>query len=313
MTQEAGSVSIVIPVYNGAQSLPELVRRIHKAMDPTGLIFEILLINDGSRDDSWGIISKLAKADQAIRGFDLLRNYGQHNALLIGIRAAAYDIIVTLDDDLQHPPEEIPLLLARIMHGCSLVYGTPEQLRHNIGRNLASRVIKSLMRHLMGMKSMTETSPFRAFRTDLRKAFNGYNGPFVDIDALLGWATAKVDCVVVHFDERHHGASAYNFSRLINHTLNMVTNFSVVPLRLANYLGLLSALFGILVLVYVIGRYFIQDINIPGFAFLGSIIAIFAGVQLFSLGIIGEYIIRIHFRTMGKPAAVVREETGQGV
>jgi len=304
------SVSIVIPVYHGEQTLSELTSRIAAVLQPLEYKFEIILVNDGSKDHSWETICKLASEHSWIRGFDLMQNYGQHNALLIGVRAALYENVVTMDDDLQHPPEEIPALLNVLSETCFIAYGMPRELRHSLLRNLSARGTKFLLHRFMGMKSMTDTSPFRAFHTELRDAFSVYNGPYVDIDALLIWATDRRCAIQLNFDRRHSGASSYTLKKLIEHTLNMVVDFSVIPLRLADYIGFALTLFGVFILGKVLVGYFFLGGSIPGFPFLASIISIFSGAQLFSLGIIGEYVIRIHFRIMGKPTAVIRRQAG---
>lgn len=237
-----------------------------------------------------------------------MRNYGQHNALLAGIREAQYSVIVTMDDDLQNPPEEIPLLLAKLHEGYDVVYGTPAREQHGPWRDLASRVTKLVLQSAMGAETARKVSAFRVFRTQVREAFANYQGPFVSIDVLLTWGTTRFAAVSVRHDPRRIGKSNYTFRKLVTHALNMMTGFSVLPLQLASLMGFCFALFGLLVLVYVLGRYLIQGGSVPGFPFLASTIAIFSGVQLLSLGIIGEYLSRMHFRIMEKPTYVIRQQ-----
>jgi undecaprenyl-phosphate 4-deoxy-4-formamido-L-arabinose transferase len=142
----------------------------------------------------------------------------------------------------------------------------------------------------------------------VREAFANYQGPFVSIDVLLTWGTTRFAAVSVRHDPRRIGKSNYTFRKLVTHALNMMTGFSVLPLQLASLMGFCLALFGLLVLVYVLGRYLIQGGSVPGFPFLASTIAIFSGVQLLSLGIIGEYLSRMHFRIMEKPTYVIRQQ-----
>src|SRR5262245_33393616 len=139
------SVSVVIPVYNGSATVPALIDRLRAALQQMGGRYEIILVNDGSRDSSWATIESLAQRYPEIGGIDLMRNYGQHNALLCGIRHSQHEVIVTLDDDLQQPPEEIPRLLAKLREGFDVVYGTPEQEQHGFWRNLSSRVTKAAL------------------------------------------------------------------------------------------------------------------------------------------------------------------------
>jgi undecaprenyl-phosphate 4-deoxy-4-formamido-L-arabinose transferase len=304
-------LSVVIPVYNSAEILPDLVARLEAALETAAPASEVVLVNDGSRDGSWGVIQELARRNRRVRGLDLMRNYGQHNALLCGIRAAAGAAIVTMDDDLQNPPEEIPRLLAALTPGVDVVYGTPEREQHGFLRNLASRVTKSVLQGTLGAGAATapDVSAFRCFRTQLREAFAQYANPYVSIDVLLTWATSRFAAVSVRHQPRQSGRSNYTFRALVRHTLNMVTGFSVRPLKLASLIGFGATLFGFGVLVWVVGRYLIQGTTVPGFPFLASVIAIFSGAQLFTLGIIGEYLARMHFRMMSRPVYAVREST----
>jgi undecaprenyl-phosphate 4-deoxy-4-formamido-L-arabinose transferase len=230
------------------------------------------------------------------------------------VRAARFDTVVTLDDDLQNPPEEIPTLLAKLEDGLDVVYGKPRELHHGVWRNMASLITKRVLQGAMGAETARHVSAFRAFRTSLRQAFASYRSPFVSIDVLLTWGTTRFAAVPVRHDARAAGVSNYTLRKLMVHALNMVTGFSTWPLQAASFLGLASAALGVLVLVFVVGRYFLdpRTRQVPGFAFLACVIAIFAGAQLFALGVIGEYLARLHFRTMDRPTYTVRQQTGAG-
>jgi undecaprenyl-phosphate 4-deoxy-4-formamido-L-arabinose transferase len=256
------------------------------------------------------VVKTLAAQHPFIKGINLLRNYGQHNALLCGIREAQYEIIVTIDDDLQHPPEEIPQLVAELQKGFDVVYGKPIQEEHGIWRDFASQITKLALQSSMGVKSARNVSPFRAFRSKVRDAFYSYQGPFPNIDVLLTWGTTHFSALSVQHEVRQIGKSNYNFSKLVAHAMNMVTGFSVLPLQLASFIGVLFTLFGVGVFIYVMTRYILQggDVPVQGFTFLASIISIFSGAQLFALGIIGEYLARMHFRIMERPTYVVESK-----
>ena len=298
-------MSVVVPVYNSEGTLVELVARIDAVLRPLGR-FEIVLVNDGSRDGSAHVVAELVGARPEVVGIELMRNYGQHNALLAGIRAARYDVIVTIDDDLQNPPEEIPRLLATLGEGHDVVYGTPTVGQQGLLRNLASQVTKLTLRHAMGAAMARNISAFRAFRRELRDAFEEYRNPFVSIDVLLTWATTRFAALPVRHDARRVGTSNYTVGRLVIHALNMMTGFTTWPLQVASLLGFAFTAVGIVLFSYVLIRYLIEGGSVPGFPFLASAIAIFSGAQLFTLGIIGEYIARIHFRTMDRPAYAIR-------
>jgi glycosyltransferase involved in cell wall biosynthesis len=301
----AGGITVVIPVYNNEVSLPELCRRLTEVLPAIGTSYEMIFVNDCSRDRSWEVISQLAVTVPGVRGINLMRNYGQHNALLCGIRAARGDFIVTMDDDLEHQPEEIPRLLARLDEGFDVIYATPEHEQHGLWRAVASRITRLALRSAAGASVARDVSAFRVFRTELRDAFAGYQAPFVSIDVLLTWATSRFGAVKVPFKPRWSGSSTYTFAKLVRHALDMMTGFSTAPLQLASLIGFGCTLFGLVILVFVVGRYFLEG-SIPGFPFLASIIAIFSGAQLFALGVIGEYLARMHFRTMNRPAYAIR-------
>lgn len=302
------SLSVIIPVYNSEKILDTLIYRLVDILPSISNIYELILVNDGSIDRSWEIISYFSQSYTWVRGINLMRNYGQHNALLCGIRSALYEIIVTMDDDLQHPPEEIPKLLKKYLEGFDVVYGTPQKGQHGLWRNLASQTTKFALQSTMGTDIARKVSAFRVFRTGLRDVFANYNNSSISIDVLLAWGTNRFAAVSIPHDIRYIGTSNYTFRKLIVHALNMITGFSVLPLQMASIFGFSFAIFGLLVLIYVVGRYIIQGGSVPGFPFLASIIAIFSGVQLFALGIIGEYLARMHYRLQDRPAYVVQEE-----
>jgi len=304
------NVSVVVPVFNAASTLDPLVERLAATLSGGPASFEIILVNDGSSDESWSVIERLASGLPQVRGIDLMRNFGQHNALLCGIRAARYEVIVTLDDDLQNPPEEIPRLITKLDEGYDVIYGCSEEMTHGLFRELASRLTKIALQKGMGVSEARHVSAFRAFRADVRKAFQAYDNTFVSIDVLLSWGTTRFAAVEVAHEPRRSGASGYTVGRLVSHAVNMLTGFSTWPLQLASVVGFFFTLFGFGVLTFVVGRYLISGTTVPGFPFLASIIAIFSGAQLFSLGIIGEYLARMYFRAQGRPSSVIRRSTG---
>ena len=309
LTAVPQSLAVVIPVYNGAATLPALIDRLVPVVRATGAPYEIILVNDGSRDTSWATIEALSARHPEIRGIDLMRNYGQHNALLCGIRASRHDVIVTMDDDLQQPPEEIPRLLAKLAEGHDVVYGTPEQDPHGVWRNIGSRLAKAALATATGGAVAPMVSAFRAFRRTVKPAFEEYRSPLLSIDVLLTWATTNFAAVPVRSDRRQSGGSNYRFRSLARHAMNLMTGFSLIPLQLATLVGFAFTLFGLGVLAFVVGRFLLSGTTVAGFPFLASIVAIFSGAQLFALGILGEYLGRMHMRTMDRPAYIVRTAT----
>jgi glycosyltransferase involved in cell wall biosynthesis len=308
---KAESISVVIPVYRTEAILPELYRQLVDSLEKIGAQFEIIFIEDCGGDRAWEIIEDLASRDARVRGLKMGRNYGQHNAVLCGIRAARNDIIVTMDDDLQHPPNQIGLLLAGLRDGRDVVYGVPQTEQHGLLRDIASRLTKLALQSTMGIENARNVSAFRAFRTTLRDAFENYRSPAVSIDVLLSWSTRAFGVVKVNHLRRLSGASNYTLGKLINYAFNLMTGFSTLPLRLVSLAGFAFTLFGFCVLTWVLAAYMIYGSVVPGFVFLATIITIFSGVQLFALGIFGEYLARIFGRTMDKPTYVIRRTTAE--
>lgn len=300
-------ISVIIPVYRSSKILIKLYERLVDNLEANNYEFEIIFIEDNGGDDSWEIIENLLNNDSRIIGIQLSRNYGQHNAILCGTHAASGDVIITMDDDLQHPPEEIPKLLQKLQEGYDVVYGTPDSYPHGVFRGFSSKITKWVLQHAMGAETASKVSAFRIFKSRLCEAFSEYQSPYVNIDVMLTWATTNFSTVAVHHAPREQGESGYTVRKLVNHAINMMTGFSILPLQISSMTGFIFSIFGFLILIYVVGRFILFGTVVPGFAFLASIIAIFSGVQLLALGIIGEYLARIHFRTMNRPAYLVMQ------
>jgi undecaprenyl-phosphate 4-deoxy-4-formamido-L-arabinose transferase len=312
MEPRAPSISVVVPVYRSERLLRPLVERLDPVLAKVASEREIVLVDDGSPDGSWRVVRELAREKPWIRGIRLMRNYGQHGAILCGIRAAKHELVLTIDDDLQHPPEEIPKLLAALGETCDVVYGTPEKEHHGLARDLASQIAKLVLQDAMGAETARKVSAFRVFRTSLRDAFAEYRGQFVSIDVLLTWGTSRFRAIPVAHEARKDGTSNYTWRKLLTHALNMMTGFSVFPLQIASLVGFAFTVFGLGILVFVVGRYLASGSPVQGFTFLASIVAIFSGAQLFALGILGEYLARIHFRVMDRPPYAVGARTESG-
>jgi glycosyltransferase involved in cell wall biosynthesis len=305
--------TVVIPVYNSQATLPALTERLAAALPGIADRFEVVLVNDGSHDGSWEAICQAARNHAWVRGINLMRNYGQHNALLAGIRAARYAVTVTMDDDLQHPPEEIALLLGTLGQGNDLVYGVPALPRGGFSRDLSSRMTKLWLHRVLGVAIASRASAFRAFRTVLREGFSHYEGPAVAIDALLAWTTTRTASVQVRHEPRRHGRSQYTWFKLARLAVDLTTTFHTWPLRLASLVGFVVMFLGLAAFAFVLGSYLTTGRPLSVFRFLASTLAIFSGAQLFTLGILGEYLGRIHHRVLREPAYVVRERIGEPV
>ncbi|MEI7813724.1 MAG: glycosyltransferase [Coriobacteriia bacterium] len=308
-TDPPSGVSVIIPVYNAEKTIVAVCTQVAETLDGARRPFEIVLVEDCGRDGSWTLICEMAKSDRRIRGVRLSRNFGQHCALLCGLRAAQYPVCVTLDDDLQNPPAEMLGLLDVLDSGYDVVYGTPIHEQHGLFRDLASRITKMALQKTMGAKTARNVSAFRALRTSVRNAFADFRGPYVSVDVLLTWGTSSFTSVPVRHEPREQGVSNYSFGMLVIHAFNMLTGFTAIPLQLASLVGFGFTVFGVCVLAYVLFMYSVHGQAVPGFTFLASLIAVLSGAQLFAIGMIGEYLARMHFRVMDKPAYVVGEST----
>jgi undecaprenyl-phosphate 4-deoxy-4-formamido-L-arabinose transferase len=303
-------VSVVVPAYRSPGTLEPLCETLIREVGLLVEDLEIVIVDDGSGDGTWETITTLSEQHTEIRGLQLLRNYGQHNALLAGLRAARLPLVLTMDDDLQHPPSEVPAMLEALTDDVDLVYGRPAQERQAALRNLASLVSKRMMAFTLGPDVHPRSGAFRLFRRELIAVADDVHDPSISIDVLLSWATNRVDDVAVRYDERAAGESGYNARKLIRHAANMITGYSTRPLRWVSAFGFLCALLGFSLLAYVLVRYLVDGSEVAGFTFLAATVTLFSGVQLLSLGVVGEYLGRMHFRSMGKPPYVVRTTTG---
>jgi glycosyltransferase involved in cell wall biosynthesis len=303
-------ISAVVPVYNSAEGLAKLVERIDGALSRLDQDYEIVLVDDGSSDASWDTLTSLATDYKVVNAIRLQRNSGQHSALLCGIRNSCFDKTVTLDDDLQNPPEEIPRLLERLSEGFDVVYGFPLQQQHGFVRNFASRLTKRMLQGSMGAENAERISAFRAFRTEVRESFAEYNNPFVSIDVLLTWGTSRFSSVTVRHDRRQFSASGYSWVKLLNHASNLMTGFTTAPLQFASLLGFSFSILGLVAFSFSILRWVFDRTSVAGFTFLASAITLFAGVQLLCLGIMGEYLARIHSGLTGRRPYTVAERAG---
>lgn len=301
------SISVVVPCYRSSETLEPLVERIRLALAPITNDYEVILVVDDSPDDTWEVVQRLSSLEQ-VRGLNLMRNYGQHNAILAGVLNAENELIVTMDDDLQHPPEAIPDLIRALTDEFDLVYGVAKVEEHGFWRNLASRAVKRAMVITLGVEHARKISAFRAFRNELKSPFMEVRDAFVSIDVILSWVTTRITSIEVEMERRAESESNYNVRSLFGHALNMVTGYSITPLKLVTMLGLATALLGFGLLVIVLVLFFTGRTEVAGFTTIASMVALFAGAQMAAIGILGEYLGRLHFRSMNRPTYVIRDE-----
>jgi glycosyltransferase involved in cell wall biosynthesis len=312
-THEAG-VSLVVPVYGGGAALEALINRSSTLLRSAGLAYEIVLVDDASAPPTRDIARRLAETVPGVTLLRFTRNAGQHAALLAGVRTAICPVVVTLDDDLQNPPEEIPLLLERLAVGdVDVVYGYTPQTTHSWFRRIGSTGIRRVVARAIRSDSILYVGPFRAFRTDLRDGFAGAVGPGVSLDVLLGWSTQRFGHVEVRHDLRADGASGYTLRKLVRFAFDTLTGYSTSLLNVVTALGFAAVALGLGILGWVLGRYFLVGASVAGFPFLASSIALFSGAQMLSLGIIGQYLGRIHVRVQGRPSYHIAERVSSGI
>jgi glycosyltransferase involved in cell wall biosynthesis len=302
----APDVSVVVPVYGSERTLPLLYPRVRDVFAALGRSFEIIFVDDGSRDRSWAELQSLHAADpERVVAIQLMRNFGQHNALMAGFHHARGAVIVTMDDDLQHPPEEIPKLISTLEAGdLDVVYGVYDSKKHatwrNAGSSLAIRFFQSIFQ-----VSVTPTA-FRAIRRVVIESILGYERNFTIIDGLLVWSTTRLGEVTVEHKPRAEGRSRYNLRKLLLQSMNLLTNFSLAPLQFVSLIGFVTAATGLALAAYYVVLYFAAAVSVPGYASLIVTLFVSSGLQMLSLGIIGEYLGRVLININQKPQFVER-------
>jgi undecaprenyl-phosphate 4-deoxy-4-formamido-L-arabinose transferase len=294
-------LSVVIPVYNSAATLPSLVRRLVAVLDGMNLRYEIIFVEDGGPDNSWEVLNHLhAEYPDRVVAIQLMRNFGQHNALMCGFRHSQGQFIITMDDDLQNPPEELPKLVNAIQEGgYDLVYGSYRSKQHDSWRNLGSLIVRLFYRIVF--HSAVMTTSFRIIRRELLDSIFSYTLNFTYVDGLLAWNTQRIGQVMVEHHPRAGGRSGYSLAKLLTLAFNLFTNFSLLPLQVVSAFGFLAAAGGFLTGAYYLILYLFSKIAVPGYASIIVAVLILGGAQLLALGIIGEYLGRLHLNVNRKP------------
>jgi glycosyltransferase involved in cell wall biosynthesis len=306
ISTDGPALSIVIPVYNGAGSIAELVWALEELPIAGG--HEIILVNDGSRDDSLEVCTALLdRARVPITLINLARNYGEHNAVMAGLRHASGAHIITMDDDLQNPPEEVGRLLAFAQDSeKEVVYTYYDQKRHAIWRNLGSRFANCVANFVLEKPKGLYLSSFRCLSTFVVREITQYEGPFPYIDGLIFQVTQDIDRLVVRHLPRAAGRSNYNLRRLLRLWTSMFVNFSVMPLRISTITGFVLSGMGAFGGAMVIAEALTSSPP-AGWASLMAALLLLSGVQLLILGVVGEYLGRLYLTAAGKPQSVIRE------
>ena len=303
-------VSVVIPCYQSPSTLVSQVEAIYECLSSNPCVeeFEIILVNDCSPTSKSTYIHAAGNLRPGVRTIELSKNFGQHAATLAGISVCKYEFVITVDDDGQHPASEFEKLLDFMSDDLDLVYGVNSIPEHSRSRKFSSILFKKFISVLVRNENAQRMSAFRLFRTSVLKDLNLNQLTGALLDVLLLQNTSSISSVEVSFDKRHEGASNYNLRRLIALAGSIVLEYSVRPLRIATGIGLLSVLAGLTYSAYIVVGLILGYITVPGYASLVSLVAIFSGVQLITVGIIGEYVGKLFIRSQGLPAFRIKGE-----
>ena len=312
-TASRGKVSIVVPVYNEEANIPELVPRLFAVLDTLDRPSEVICVDDGSRDRSLDLLRGLLdRYPDRLRVVELSRNFGQHPAILAGFAIAGGDVIVTIDADLQNPPEEIPKLLALADQGFDVVGGVREVRRDSLFRRAASRIVNRVTTAITGIRMTDYGCMLRAYSREVIDLINRCEESSTFIPALAQTFSRRPAEVSVRHAERRAGASKYSLYRLLRLNFDLMTGFSVVPLQIFTLFGFLTASGGLVLGVYLLIRRFIllRASEADGVFTLFALAFVVMGVLMAGLGIVGEYVGRIYQEVRGRPRYLVRRVYG---
>jgi len=302
-------ISVVIPVYNEEKNIPALMERLLTVLESMKRPFEVILVDDGSKDDSLAIMRRYARRP-GIKVVELTRNYGQHAAIMAGFSLTKGEIVITLDADLQNPPEEIPQLVQVMLEGNYDVVGTVRRVRRDsLFRIIPSKAINYITRKITGVKMKDWGCMLRAYRRSVVEKMLACEEHATFIPALATYFGKRVAEIEVSHEERHAGKSSYPLSKLINLQFDLIAAFSSFPLKLLLYGGVGMACLGVVLgIVLVVARLcYGAAWAVEGVFTLFAVLFIFVGMQFFALGVIGEYIGRIYREVRKRPAYVIEE------
>ncbi len=301
------NLSIVVPVYESADCLPELARRVRQDVGKSIATYELILVNDGSTDDSWQVIDNLVGEYDFITGINLRKNVGQDNAIMAGLNQVKGDVVIIMDDDLQHDPSDIPRLYETAMQGYDVVYAYFDSKKQALWKNLGSLSAEWLARRVLRKPKHIYMSPFKAIRRDVVDEIIRYQGPFSYVDGIIFTVTSNLTQIPATHHSRYAGKGHYNLVRSIRVWLKLATSFSVIPLRVASILGGTVALLSFLMGFYFIYEALFLERSVEGWASLIVTVCFIGGIQLLGIGALGEYIGRIFITMNGRPQYSVGE------
>jgi undecaprenyl-phosphate 4-deoxy-4-formamido-L-arabinose transferase len=305
------SISVIIPVYNEEDNLQELGERLIRTLTGMGRAFEVIFVDDGSSDRSWEILSDLNRQHpRHIRALQFHRNFGQHQAIFAGFQAARGWVMVTLDADLQNPPEEIPRLVAKIEEGYDTVGGWRENRRDSVFRRLPSQLVNYVMSRVTGVKLRDYGCMLRAYRREVVDSINRCQESSSFIPALANLFAHRVAEIPVGHAERERGKSKYGLIKLLRLNFDLMTGFSNLPIHLVGFMGVTIAFLGLLFGLFLFIRRIFIGPEVEGVFTLFAILFVFVGLNTLGLALIGEYVGRIYREVRQRPRYVIRQTLG---
>jgi undecaprenyl-phosphate 4-deoxy-4-formamido-L-arabinose transferase len=303
-------LSIVVPVYNEEGNLGHLMERLYPAVQGIGRPFEIIFTNDGSRDRSLEILRRMVQQYPGVKVIEFNGNFGQHMAILAAFEVSRGEIVITLDADLQNPPEEIPRLVAEIEKGHDVVGTIRQKRQDSFFRKFASRIVNITTNRITGMQMQDYGCMLRAYHRYVVDNINRCRESTTFIPALAQTFAANPTEIEVGHAERVEGESKYSFYRLIRLNFDLMTGFSVVPLQIFALFGISTAAFSLVFALFLLVRRFIVGSEVEGVFTLFAILFFFIGINIFGIGIVGEYVGRIYQEVRKRPRYVVRQTYG---
>jgi polyisoprenyl-phosphate glycosyltransferase len=301
------SYSVIVPVFNEEGNVEALATRVVATMEALGASFELLFVDDGSSDGTPGVLRGVAARDPRVRVVRFTRNYGQEAAVEALYLNARGRWLIQMDGDLQHPPEEIPRLIAKKDEGYDVVYGVRQKRQDALFRVAASRAMQWTMRSMMEIELPDDVSTFRLMSAPVARLVAALPERRKFFSALLVWSGARIGTVNVSHAPRHAGATHYGFTKLLNHTFDLIVGFSSKPLRYIGTLGFVFAIVGLGLGLWVIARKLLWDYGMMGWPSLFAAVVILGGMQLIATSVIGEYIARIYVQAQARPLYNVAE------
>ena len=312
LEKKAELYSIVIPCYCSGEWLDELVSRIKTSIYDLDMEFEIILVNDASPDEiTWPKIQELSESNTEVRGLNLMSNVGQYRATLAGFSKSKGSYIITLDDDLQHYPEDIPILIEKMLSNPDVdcVMGSYKVKMHSLFSNFGSSLVHMILSRFYDKPKGLKSTAFRILRSDLAQATLANRSNKPNLMAVLSQSSKRAINVEVRHDERPYGRSGYGFSDLVRFTLDNIFAVTNAPLRYVSVAGIMAAFASLLLIGYYLTMWYLNEISVPGFTTQVLLISFFGGMTLFSVGLLGEYVTRISVEVSGPPLFFIRDDT----